>query len=148
MNKEDLLKLLSEQHLTPAQLRERNPELWEKIEAELRESTRKRALDAIDPKDEATRKRIQGLDLKKPARLADLSKQIREAVQGTAAEGVVKDVPVAGSVLDVVDKVTKIDDKLPLKNNPEIDRLIRSARLVQIGKIGKLDSKLIDKIAA
>lgn len=147
MNHPDLLKLLSLRDLTLAELRSRDPELWKSIEAELGESTRKRVLDAIDPKDETTRKRIERLDLKKAPQLGDLSKQLREAIKGKPAEGVPADVPVAGSVLGVIERVTKIDDQLPINVNPEINRLLRTARLAQIGTAGQLDPKLIEKIA-
>jgi len=147
MNQADLLKLLSMRDLTLADLRARDPELWKAIETELRESTRKRVLDSIDPKDEIVRRRIERLDVRRPAELGDLSKQLREALQRTPAEGGPTDAPVAGGVLDVLDRVTKIDDESQIKENPEIDRLIRNARLVQIGTIGKIDPKVIDKIA-
>ena len=142
MDNPDLLKLLELKHLTPAELRQRDPALLEKLEAALRDEARKKLLDSVDPKQPRVRQKIEQVDLKKVP-LNDLAKRLRDAA-APAGEGATPAVP--DQVLDSLDRVTKIDEQAPVAVNSEVDRLLRKATLIQIGNIGKLDPKVIEKI--
>jgi hypothetical protein len=145
MQDADLQKLLTLQHLSPAELKRYDPELWLRIEAELREKTRSRVVEPISPKDGARRKskkpgvrtvsrgdpgRRQGA---KPAGLDIGPDSARRGAKGRA---------------ESAEEALGIDEARPIGEHPDVDSLIRKAHLIQIAAVGKLDRQIVEALGS
>ncbi|MGH7730925.1 MAG: hypothetical protein ACRENJ_06695, partial [Candidatus Eiseniibacteriota bacterium] len=149
MTREELLKLLALRDLSPAELRQREPQLWEKVVEHKRAETQARLNAAVASTPVEVRDHVARLDLRGVSAAETLSAARESLGRSTLRPEVVRESVGRLERLERAPEVAvAIDETRPVREDPDVALLVEKGRLHELGGIARIGEGEVEAIAA